>query len=39
VTAIDAATGEVKINDVQTKQPLTIVVKQDAVFAEVSPNG
>jgi co-chaperonin GroES (HSP10) len=32
VTAIDAATGEVKINDMQTKQPLTIVVKQDAVL-------
>lgn len=31
VAAIDAATGEVKINDLQTKQPLTIVVKQDAV--------
>jgi hypothetical protein len=32
VTAIDVATGEVKINDLQTKQPLTIVVKQDAVL-------
>lgn len=32
VTAIDAATGEIKINDMQTKQPLTIVVKQDAVL-------
>ena len=32
VTAVDAATGEVKINDMQTKQPLTIVVKQDAVL-------
>jgi hypothetical protein len=32
VAAIDAATGEVKINDMQTKQPLTIVVKQDAVL-------
>lgn len=32
VTAIDQATGEVKINDMQTKQPLTIVVKQDAVL-------
>lgn len=31
VAAIDAATGEVKINDLQTKQPLTIVIKQDAV--------
>lgn len=32
ITAIDAGTGEVKINDLQTKQPLTIVVKQDAVL-------
>jgi len=32
VTAVDAATGEVKINDLQTKQPLTIVVRQDAVL-------
>lgn len=32
VTAVDAATGEVKINDLTTKQPLTIVVKQDAVL-------
>ena len=31
VSAVDAATGEVKINDMQTKQPLTIVIKQDAV--------
>jgi hypothetical protein len=32
ITAIDPATGEVKINDLQTKQPLTIVVKQDSVL-------
>jgi hypothetical protein len=32
ITAIDSATGEVKINDLQTKQPVTIVVKQDAVL-------
>ena len=32
VSAVDAASGEVKINDLQTKQPLTIVVKQDAVL-------
>jgi hypothetical protein len=32
ITAVDVATGEVKINDLQTKQPLTIVVKQDAVL-------
>ncbi|MDQ2922504.1 MAG: hypothetical protein M3R52_12950, partial [Acidobacteriota bacterium] len=38
VTAVDAATGEIKINDVQTKQPLTIVVKQDAVLRKF-PSG
>lgn len=32
VTALDPATGEVKINDIQSKQPLTIVVKQDSVL-------
>jgi hypothetical protein len=32
ITAVDPATGEVKINDLQTKQPLTIVVKQDTVL-------
>lgn len=32
VTAIDPATGEIKINDLQTKQPLTVVVKADAVL-------
>lgn len=31
VTAVDAATGEVKITDLQTKQPLTIVVKKDSL--------
>jgi hypothetical protein len=37
VTAIDLGTGEVKINDMQTKQPLTIVVKQDAVLRKFPP--
>ncbi|MGB9182088.1 MAG: hypothetical protein WCB68_22860, partial [Pyrinomonadaceae bacterium] len=31
VTSVDAATGEVKITDLQTKQPLTIVVKKDSL--------
>jgi hypothetical protein len=39
VTAVDPATGEVKINDMQTKQPLTIVVKQDAVLRKYSAMG
>jgi co-chaperonin GroES (HSP10) len=32
ITAIDIASGEVKINDLTTKQPLVIVVKQDSVL-------
>lgn len=37
VTAIDAATGEIKINDLQTKQPLTVVVKTDSVLRKFPP--
>jgi len=37
ITAIDLGTGEVKINDMQTKQPLTIVVMQDAVLRKFPP--
>lgn len=32
VTEINPATGEVKINDLQNKQPLTVVIKHDAVL-------
>src|SRR5689334_12898459 len=32
VTAVDPATGEIKINELEKKHPLTIVVKQDAVL-------
>lgn len=39
VSASDAATGELKINDLQTKQPLTIVVKQDAVLRKFPAAG
>jgi co-chaperonin GroES (HSP10) len=39
ITSIDAAAGEVKINDLQTKQPLTIVVKQDAVLRKFPAAG
>jgi Cu/Ag efflux protein CusF len=39
VTAVDAAAGEVKINDLQTKQPLTIVIKQDAVLRKFPAMG
>lgn len=37
VTAVDPATGEIKINDLEKKQPLTIVVKQDAVLRKFPP--
>jgi hypothetical protein len=32
VTAVDPATGEIKINDLEKKRPFTIVIKQDAVL-------
>jgi hypothetical protein len=32
ITAIDTATGEIKINELEKKQPLTIVIKQDSVL-------
>ena len=37
VTAVDAATGEIKINDLEKKTPLTIVIKQDAVLRRFPP--
>lgn len=39
VTAIDAGAGEIKINELQTKQPLTIVIKQDAVLRKFPAMG
>lgn len=32
VTAVDATTGEIKIDELEKKTPLTIVIKQDAVL-------
>jgi len=32
VTAVDPATGEIKINELEKKRPLTIIVKQDSVL-------
>ena len=32
VTAVDPTTGEIKINELEKKTPLTIIVKQDAVL-------
>jgi hypothetical protein len=37
VTAINAETGEIKINDLEKKTPLTIVIKQDAVLRRFPP--
>lgn len=39
VSSVDAATGEIKVNDLQTKQPLTVVIKQDAVLRKFPPAG
>jgi hypothetical protein len=38
VTAIDPATNEVKINELQTRQPLTVVIKNDAVLRRFPAN-
>jgi Cu/Ag efflux protein CusF len=37
VTAVDPATGEIKINDLEKKRPFTIVVKHDAVLRKFPP--
>ena len=37
VSAVDPATNEVKITDLQTKQALTIVIKHDAVLRKFPP--
>jgi len=39
VTAIDAATGEIKINELEKKKPLTIVIKRDAVLRKFPAAG
>jgi hypothetical protein len=39
VTAVDPATGEIKINELEKKTPLTIVIKQDAVLRSFPPGG
>ena len=39
VSAVDAATGEIKVSDLQTKQPLTVVIKQDAVLRKFPAAG
>jgi hypothetical protein len=37
ITAVDATTGEIKINELEKKTPLTIVIKQDAVLRRFPP--
>jgi hypothetical protein len=39
VTAVNPTTAEIKINDMQTKQPLTIVIKSDAVLRKFPSPG
>ena len=38
VTAIDVATGELKINDLQTKKPLIVMIKPGTVLRRVPEN-
>jgi hypothetical protein len=35
ITAVDPATGEIKLNDIQSKQPLTVVVRKDSTLKRV----
>ena len=37
VTAVDSATGEIRINELEKKTPLTIVIKHDAVLRRFPP--
>lgn len=37
ITAVDAAAGELKINDIPTKKPLTVFVGPDTVVRRLSP--
>ena len=37
VTAISAEANEIKINDIETKQPLTIVVSKDSLLKRLAP--
>lgn len=39
VTAVDAATNQIKINDLQTKKPLTIIVKPESVLRRFPEGG
>jgi Cu/Ag efflux protein CusF len=37
VTAVDPATGEIKINELEKKHPLTIIIKHDSVLRKFPP--
>ena len=37
VVSVDPAAGEIKLNDIQTKQPLTVVVRKDTVLKRIPP--
>ncbi|MEK6333766.1 MAG: hypothetical protein AABM67_02395 [Acidobacteriota bacterium] len=39
VTAIDAATNQIKINDLQTKKPLTIILRPESVIRRFPEGG
>ena len=39
VTAIDAAAGQIKINDLQTKKPFTVIVKTESVLRRLPEGG
>lgn len=39
VTAVDPATGEIKINELEKKHPLTIIIKHDAVLRRFPAEG
>lgn len=37
VVSVDAAASEIKLNDIQTKQPLTVVVRKDTILKRIPP--
>ena len=39
VTALDAATNQIKITDLQTKKPLTIIIKPDSIIRRFPQGG
>lgn len=38
ITAVNAQSGEIQVTDVQTKQPLTIVVNKDSTLKRIPPD-